>query len=73
MSSKTESQQLEVVHENENPINQPSAPPPVEPLEEAAIADCRNLEVTVTQVVKEFDPNHQLPELTSSWASFMAG
>jgi hypothetical protein len=41
-------------------------------LEEAAVGDHHNLELIVAQVVKEFDPNHQLVELTSSWASFMA-
>jgi hypothetical protein len=29
--------------------------------------------VAIAQVVKEFDPNHQLAELTSSWAGFMEG
>jgi hypothetical protein len=58
---------------DENPVDQPSAPPSIEPLEEAVVADRCNLEVIVAQVVKEFDPNHQLAELTSSWASFMAG
>jgi hypothetical protein len=49
---------LEAIHGNENPIDQPSAPPPVEQLEEAAIVDHHKLEVAVAQVVKEFDPNH---------------
>jgi hypothetical protein len=58
---------------DENPVDQPSTPPSIEPLEEATLGDRHNLEVIVAQVVKEFDPNHQLPELTSSWAGFMAG
>jgi hypothetical protein len=65
-SECTESQQLEAIHENENSVDQPSAPPLVEPLEEAAIVDHHKLEVAIAQVVKEFDPNHQLAELTSS-------
>jgi hypothetical protein len=65
-SECTESQQLQAIHENENSVNQLSAPPPVESLEEAAIVDHHKLEVVVAQVVKEFDPNHQLTELTSS-------
>jgi hypothetical protein len=31
------------------------------------------LDVVVTQVVKEFDPNHQLAKLTSTWVGFMVG
>jgi hypothetical protein len=71
-SEHTESQQLEAIHGNENPVDQPSAPSPVEPLEDTTIVDHHKLEVAVAQVV-EFDPNHQLAKLTSSWASFMAG
>lgn len=57
-----------------NPAIQPSAPPPPAPtLEVAALANTRDLAVIASQVVKEFDPSHQLAELTSSWAGFMAG
>jgi hypothetical protein len=56
---------------DENPVDQPSAPPPIAPVEKAVQADPQNLELIVTQVVKEFDPNHQLAKLTSSWAGFM--
>jgi hypothetical protein len=58
---------------DENPVDQPSAPPLVALVGKAIQADPRNLELIATQVVKEFDPSYQLTELTSSWASFMAG
>jgi hypothetical protein len=57
----------------ENPVDQPSAPPPVAPVEKAVQANPRNLELITTQVVKEFDPSHHLAKLTLSWAGFMAG
>jgi hypothetical protein len=51
---------------DENLVDQPSAPLPIGTIEKAIQADPRNLELIATQVVKEFDPSHQLAELTSS-------
>jgi hypothetical protein len=58
---------------DENPVEQPRAPSPVVSVEEAFQIEHQNLEVIAAQVVKEFDPNHQLAELTSSWNDFMVG
>jgi hypothetical protein len=76
-SERTESQLLEAVHGastsaigltgmGENPVDQPSAPPPVALVEKTVQANPRNLELIATQVVKELDPSHQLAKLTLS-------
>jgi hypothetical protein len=42
----------------ENPVDQPSAPPPIALVEKVVQANHRNLELIATQVVKEFDLSH---------------
>jgi hypothetical protein len=51
---------------DENLVDQLTAPPSVAPIEKAIQADPQNMELIATQVVKEFDPSHQLAELMSS-------